>query len=100
MKTILNKIELINSMIEQVNQSENIPLTYAGGTFPHYVVIKPIKVKNQFVTIESDINNYSFIDKKERYNLNKVSVFGDEYCKKHLNYTLNIILKSFKKSLN
>ena len=100
MKAILNKIELINSMIEQVNQSENIPFTYAGGTFPHYVVIKPIKVKNQFVTIESDINSYSFIDKKERYNLNKVSVFGDEYCKKHLNYTLNIILKSFKKSLN
>lgn len=100
MKAILNKIELINSMIEEVNQSENIPFTYAGGTFPHYVLIKPIKVKNQFVTIESDINNYSFIDKKERYNLNKVSVFGDEYCKKHLNYTLNIILKSFKKSLN
>ena len=100
MKTILNKIELINSMIEQISEGENIPFTYAGGTFPHYVVIKPIKVKNQFVTIESDINNYSFIDKKERYNLNKVSVFGDEYCKKHLNYTLNIILKSFKKSLN
>ena len=100
MKTILNKIELINSMIEQISEGENIPFTYSGGTFPHYVVIKPIKVKNQFVTIESDINNYSFIDKKERYNLNKVSVFGDEYCKKHLNYTLNIILKSFKKSLN
>lgn len=99
MKAILNKIELINSMIEEVNQSENIPFTYGEGTFPHYVVIKPIKVKNQFVTIESNINNYSFIDKKERYNLNKVSVFGDEYCKKHLNYTLNIILKSFKKSL-
>jgi hypothetical protein len=100
MKTILNKIDLINSMIKQVNDLENIPFTYAGGTFPHYVVIKPIKVKNQFVTIESDINNYSFIDKKERYNLNKVSLLGDEYCKKHLNYTLNIILKSFKKSLN
>ncbi len=100
MKAILNKIDLINSMIEQVNDLENIPVTYAGGTFPHYVVIKPIKVKNQFVTIESDINNYSFIDKKERYNLNKVSLLGDEYCKKHLNYTLNIILKSFKKSLN
>jgi hypothetical protein len=100
MKALLKKIDLINSMIEQVNDLENIPVTYAGGTFPHYVVIKPIKVKNQFVTIESDINNYSFIDKKERYNLNKVSLLGDEYCKKHLNYTLNIILKSFKKSLN
>jgi predicted RNA-binding protein len=99
MKTLLKKIDLINSMIEQVNDLENIPVTYAGGTFPHYVVIKPIKVKNQFVTIESDINNYSFIDKKERYNLNKVSLMGDEYCKKHLNYTLNIILKSFNKAL-
>jgi hypothetical protein len=99
MKAILNKIDLINSMIEQISEAENIPFTYAGGTFPHYVVIKPIKVKNQFVTIESDINNYSFIDKKERYNLNKVSLLGDEYCKKHLNYTLNIILKSFNKAL-
>lgn len=99
MKTLLKKIDLINSMIEQISEAENIPVTYAGGTFPHYVVIKPIKVKNQFVTIESDINNYSFIDKKERYNLNKVSLMGDEYCKKHLNYTLNIILKSFNKAL-
>jgi hypothetical protein len=99
MKTLLKKIDLINSMIEEVNELNEYPTTFAGGTFEHYVVIKPIKVKNQFVTIESDINNYSFIDKKERYNLNKVSLLGDEYCKKHLNYTLNIILKSFKKSI-
>ena len=94
-KSILNKINEINALINKVNELDNYPITYAGGTFPYYVVIKPIKVKNQFVTIESDINDYSFIDKKERYNVNKVSVMGDEYCKGHLTYTLNIILKSF-----
>lgn len=99
MKAILNKINEINALINEVNELESYPTTYAGGTFPHYVLIKPIKVKNQFVTIESDINSYSFIDKKERYNINKTSVFGDEYCKKHLVYTLNIILKTFKQAI-
>lgn len=99
-KAILNKIEEINSLIDKVNELGDYPMTYAGGTFPYYVVIKPIRVKNQFVTIESATEYYSFIDKKERYNVNKDSSFGDEYCKKHLVYTLNIILKSFKQLLN
>ena len=99
-KAILNKINEINSLIETVNELGDYPMTYAGTTFPYYVVIKPIKVKNQFVTIESGIDYYSFIDKKERYNVNKDSNFGDEYCKKHLVYTLNIILKSFKQLIN
>lgn len=99
MKATLKKIDLINSLIESVNECDNVPTTYNGGTFPHYVIIKPIKVNNQFVTIESATAHYSFIDKKERYNTNKVSVMGDEYCKKHLNHTLNIILKSFNKTL-
>ena len=64
-----------------------------------YVVIKPIEVKNQFVTITSDISLESFINGKERYNINKSSIFGDEYCAKHLNYTLNLILKAFKNTL-
>jgi hypothetical protein len=99
MKNLIKKIDEINALIDKVNELDDYPTTYAGGTFPHYIVIKPIKIKNQFVTIESDINSYSFIDKKERYNINKVSICGDEYCKAHLNYTLNIILRTFKKSL-
>ena len=99
MKAILNKIEQINALINEVNELNFYPVTYNGGTFPHYIVINPIKVKNQFVTIESNLDLYSFIDNKERYNLNKVSVFGDEFCKSHLNHTLNIILKSFKQAL-
>lgn len=96
----LKKIQEINSLIVTISELGEIPVTYAGGTFPHYVSIKPITIKNQFVTIESDINEYSFIDKKERYNINKTSICGDEFCEKHLDYTLNTILKSFKKILN
>jgi hypothetical protein len=96
----LKKINEINDLINVINELGDIPTTYAGGTFPHYVSIKPITIKNQFVTIESDINVYSYIDNKERYNTNKSSICGDEFCEKHLNYTLNIILKAFKKTLN
>jgi hypothetical protein len=99
MNNLIKKIDEINALIDKVNGLDEYPITYNGGTFPYYVVIKPIKIKNQFVTIESDINNYSFIDKKERYNINKNSFFGDEYCKAHLYHTLNIILRTFKKSL-
>ena len=96
---IERKINLINSLIEQVNNAEQMPVTYANSTWPSYVVIKPIAVKNQFVTITSDISFESFINGKERYNINKSSTFGDEYCAKHLNYTLNLILKAFKNTL-
>ena len=94
-KAILDKINLINSMIDAVNEAEDLPYTYDGGTWPYYVCIKPIKVSNQFVTIEGDKG--TFIDGKERYNVNKLSSFGDEQCRGHLSYTLSIILKAFKK---
>lgn len=90
----LQKIELINSMLETINSSDTLPITYDGGTYPLIVMIKPIVIKNQFVTIEN--NGGTYIDKKERYNINKKSICGDDFCIKHLNHTLNTILKSFK----
>lgn len=95
---IEKKINTINLLIDSVNQSENVPYTYAGGTYPMIVYIKPIVIKNQFVTIQTDEHG-TYIDNKERYNINKSSTFGDEFCKKHLEYTLNVILKTFKKTL-
>lgn len=95
---IQRKVDTINSMIEMINESESIPYTYAGGTWPYAVYIKPIAIKNQFVTIEGDKYG-TFIEGKERYNVNKLSTFGDDYCRKHLEYTLGIILKTFKKHL-
>ncbi len=102
MKSLLKKIEEINSMIEKINDLGDIPVTYAGGTWPYYVQIKPIEVKNQFVTIRPSDDvylKYSYFETKERYNMNKKSIGGDEFCAKHLSYTLNIILKSFKKAI-
>jgi hypothetical protein len=96
-KAILERINLINSMIDAVNDADDIPLTYAGGTYPYYVIIKPITLHNQFVTIVGDKN--SFVDGKERYNVNKITMFGDDNCRGHLNYTLSIILKAFKQVL-
>ncbi len=97
-KPILDKINTINSMIDAVNDADDLPFTYNGGTYPILVQIKPIIIHNQFVTIINDKG--SFIDGKERYNVNKKSICGDDYCKDHLNYTLNVILKTFKKLLN
>ena len=101
MKALLKKIEEINSMLPAVNDAADIPITYAGGTWPYYVQIEPIEVKNQFVTIRPSLMpdfpiRYSYFETKERYNMNKKDVC-DDYGSKHLNYTLNIILKAFKK---
>lgn len=96
---IQRKVDTINSMVEAIKGSESIPYTYAGGTWPYAVCIKPIVINNQFVTIEGD-DHGTFIEGKERYNVNKSSTFGDEYCRKHLEYTLGVILKTFKKHLN
>ena len=96
---VQRKVDAINSMIDEINQADAVPYTYAGGTYPYAVYIKPIVIKNQFVTIETEKLG-TYIDGKERYNVNKVSVYGDEYCKKHLMYSVNIIHKTFKSTIN
>jgi len=97
-KTILAKIEEVNSLLTVVNSSDGLAVTYDGGTFPFVVSIKPIEIKNQFVYIINDGGTYT--DGKERYNLNKKSLFGDDYDIQHLNYTLSVILKAFKQLIN
>jgi hypothetical protein len=103
-KSISDRIALINSMIDAVNDADAIPYTYCGGTYPHEVLIKPITIHNQFVTITNAgskiICGATFIDGKERYNVNKVTTWNDANCRGHLKYTLSIILKSFKQALN
>jgi hypothetical protein len=56
-KSTLEKIEKINSLIVIVDELNLIPYTYNGGTFPHYVLIKPIKIKNHHRTaIQNNFN--------------------------------------------
>jgi len=97
---ITRKIDLINSLTEQVQNSENIPSTYDGGTMEYYILIDGIQVKNQFVTILWAKNPHNYCQGKERFNINKVSnCFGDQHCPKHLNYVLNLIIRSYKKAI-
>jgi hypothetical protein len=91
---IERKIAVINEMLPMVAESEEIPYTYDGGTFPHYVNVEKIVVKNQFVTIYGGSSQYDYIG-QQRYNVSKVDMF-DEMGRADLMHTLNVIIKAFK----
>ena len=54
-KAIINKVIAINEMLPSVLMADEIPVSYAGGTFPYYIDIRvPIVVSNQFVYIKEE----------------------------------------------
>jgi len=77
-------------MLPTVLKSDEIPFTYAGGTWPYSVQLEaPIVVQNQFVYIKEDkVDNYSYGFEK-RYNVN------DEWSLEQLKYDLRIIKIAF-----
>ena len=81
-------------MLDAVNQADEIPSTYDGGTWPYYIQLTgPIKIKNQFVYIPEEKGqfNYGF---EKRYNTNKLEGFGSlEDLSRHL----TLISRAFKK---
>lgn len=97
---MVKRIEEINALIQQANELELTAYTYGGGTFPYIVNIKPIVVKNQFVTIETaSKSQYDFIS-KERFNVNNDD-FWDyngieslKYCLKHIKKALTDAIKN------
>lgn len=93
-KSLVNRIESINAMLPAVNQADEIPYTYDGGTWPYYIQLTgPIQVKNQFVYIQEEkgLYNYGF---EKRYNTNKEEGFGSmEELKRHL----TLINRAFQK---
>lgn len=97
---IQRKIDEANELMMLVSELDETPTTYGGGTWPHYVDInEAISVKGKYVYINWTDRVYNLERKKERYNVNKVSYFGDDYCRKNLIYTLNLIIKTYKKAL-
>lgn len=92
-KSILNRINAINEMLPKVNQSDEIPSTYAGGTFPYYIELNaPIRVKNQFVYISEEKSQYGYgFDK--RYNVN------NEGSLEQLMYDLTQIKRAFTRTI-
>lgn len=100
-KSLLNKIEQINQLLPTVNDLDEIPLTYDGGTYPIWVQLSaPITVKNQFVYIHYQQSRLqlNYGDGKTRYNINKTDMFDDNGLF-HLEYDLKIILKAFKTAI-
>jgi hypothetical protein len=88
-KAIMNKVLAINEMLPSVLVADEIPTSYAGGTFPYYVDIrKPIVVSNQFVYITEEKGSHSYGFEK-RYNVNNEGQLDE------LKYDLSIIKRSF-----
>ena len=96
--SLAKRIEEINELVQQANELELTAYTYGGGTFPHIVNIKPIVVKNQFVTIETaSKSQYDFLG-KERYNVNKdaYSFNGLAHLKSDLTYIKRALVNAIK----
>lgn len=90
---IRKRITEINSMIDRVNQLDEIPCTYAGSTFPYLIQLTGnILIRNQFVYIQEQKGrwNYGF---DKRYNVNNEGSF------EQLKYDLSIIYRTFRKEL-
>jgi hypothetical protein len=90
-KAIINKVIAINEMLPSVLMADEIPVSYAGGTFPYYIDIRvPIVVSNQFVYIKEEKGSYSYGFEK-RYNVNNECQLDE------LKYDLSIIKRAFNK---
>jgi hypothetical protein len=95
-KSIENRINEINQLIPLVDKLGDFAYTYAGGTWPYKVDIKPIEINKLKVIIKAknpvNVNSNDFLV-NEIYNTN------DFYNMDALKYDLSVILKAFKKAL-
>lgn len=99
-KAILNRINQINALIPEIKKLDETPCTYDGGTWPFYIDINGIDIKNQFVYIRENksrrlIAEYGYGFEK-RYNVNKEEGFGSL---EELKWALSLILRTFKKEI-
>jgi hypothetical protein len=98
-KAIETRINLINSMLPQIETLDEIPFTYNGGTWPYYVEIQPIEIKGLKVIIKAKHvkGPYNYIN-AQKYNANKNDYFSEDGIN-GLKYDLSVILKAFKTAL-
>lgn len=92
-KQLKERIDLINTLLEKVNQAEEIPSTYGGSTWPYLVQLnKPIKYNERFVWIYETESPYKYGFNK-RYNANNAEQLQE------LKYHLTLIKRAFKQVL-
>jgi hypothetical protein len=90
---MVKRIEEINELVRRCNELELTAYTYGGGTHPYIINLKPIVVKNQFVTIEtSSPSMYDFIG-KSRFNVSRIDSW-DENGLADLKYNLTHIKRA------
>tara|TARA_R110002051_G_C8719697_1_gene496510 strand:+ start:304 stop:618 length:315 start_codon:yes stop_codon:yes gene_type:complete len=99
-KSLVKKINEVNELCLLIKEAYDkdlidTPTTYDGGTWPYYVDVKGVKIKNQFVYIDEVKSRHSYNFEK-RYNSNKEEGFGSL---EELNWHLNLIRKTYKKEL-
>ena len=96
---LAKRIDEINALIQQASELELTAYTYGGGTHEHYVNLKPIVVKNQFVTIETaSATMYDFIG-KSRFNVNNDDFWDDngiEALKWNLHHIKKALVNAIK----
>lgn len=98
-KAIETRISEINTLIPQVDTLNEYAYTYAGGTWPYHVDIKPIQVNGLKVTIEAKDPKWShnYID-KQNYKASDLDAFSEKGLVM-LKEDLSVILKALKKAL-
>lgn len=98
-KAIETRINLINSMLPQIENLDEIPFTYNGGTWPYYVEIQPIEIKGLKVIIKAqDLKSKNNYINAQEYNANNTDYFAENGLN-GLKYDLSVILKAFKTAL-
>lgn len=95
-KSIVNKVNLINEMLLDFKALDlETPVTYDGGTFPYYVDLNSVSIKNQFVYIDENKSQYGYGFEK-RYNTNREFGIGSL---EELNHHLNLIKRTLAKAI-
>ena len=94
-KALAERINEVNDLIKIATEECLYVTTYAGGTFPYIVDLKPISVNGKFVTIESaNLNQYSYLA-KERFCITKTDTF-DANGLADLKYNIAIIRRALQ----
>ena len=100
-KAVIDRIKEINSLMPKINNLDEVVTTYAGGTWPYYIVLtKPIEIKGKYVYIHSKQSS-GYLPLEKRYNtgLRDYDNRADIYGLPALKYDLGIISKAYKNAL-
>lgn len=100
-KAIVTRIKEINSLLPKIDKLDYVVTSYAGGTWPYYIVLtKPIEIKGKYVYIHSKQGSgYMSFQKRYNTNVRDYEPKADWTGLTALKYDLGLILKAYKSEL-